>query len=157
MQCFLIFVDFYGIVCKNHKVFSMKQYDTWNEVKKDVESKNLIFTFKVREIYWLKVGQNIGYEVYGKGEEFLRPVLVFRKFSKESFLGIPLTSQIKDDMFHFQFTPISKTKQSSAILSQIKLFSSKRIKSKMGKISTNDFDNLKNSLKKLLDLDDMPL
>lgn len=134
-----------------------ENFDKWNEVKKDVEINNLIFTFKVREIYWIKIGQNIGYEVYGKGEEFLRPVLVFRKFSKESFLGIPLTSSIKNDIFHFEFASINKSKRNYAMLSQIKLFSSKRIKSKMGKISNEDFCNLKIKLKKLLDLDDMPL
>lgn len=134
-----------------------ENFDKWNEVKKDVEINNLIFTFKVREIYWIKIGQNIGYEVYGKGEEFLRPVLVFRKFSKESFLGIPLTSSIKNDIFHFEFASINKSKRNYAMLSQIKLFSSKRIKSKMGKISNVDFCNLKTKLKKLLDLDDMPL
>jgi hypothetical protein len=30
------------------------------------------------------MGQNIGYETQGKGEEFLRPVLIFRKFSKNT-------------------------------------------------------------------------
>ena len=129
------------------------QYDNWNEVKKEIVNDFSIFTFKVREIYWIKVGQNIGYEVYGKGEEFLRPVLVFRKFSKESFLGIPLTSIEKDDMFHFPFTPINNSKKNNAILSQIKLFSSKRIKSKLGKISVLEFEELKIKLKKLLDLD----
>ena len=130
----------------------MKQYDKWNEVKKDIEIQSSIFTFKVREIYWLKVGQNIGYEVYGKGEEFLRPVLIFRKFSKESFLGIPLTSALKNDMFHFEFTPINKSKTNYAMLSQVKLFSSKRIHDKMGKISVDDFEQLKIKLKNLIGL-----
>jgi mRNA-degrading endonuclease toxin of MazEF toxin-antitoxin module len=130
----------------------MKKYDKWNEVKKDIVIKNKNLTFKVREIYWLSVGQNIGYEIYGKGDEYLRPVLILRKFSKESFLGIPLTSVSKNDMFHFEFTPINKVKINYAILSQIKLFSAKRIKSKMGKISQDDFKSLKEKLKVLIDL-----
>lgn len=128
----------------------MNNYDNWNEIKKIIEKKDSIFTFKVREIYWLNVGQNIGYEVYGKGEEFLRPVLIFRKFSKDSFLGIPLTSQPKNDMFHFNFYPMGKDKINSAILSQIKLFSAKRIHDKMGKMSIDDFSELKNKLRELL-------
>ena len=130
----------------------MQEYDKWNKIKKDTEINNSNFIFKVREIYWLKVGQNIGYEVYGKGEEFLRPVLVLRKFSKESFLGIPLTSSHKDDMFHFKFTPINKPKVNYAMLSQIKLFSAKRIHDKMGKISIEDFESLKIKLKDLIGL-----
>ena len=140
-------------ILKNIGYRIMKQFDEWNEVKKDIEIKEFIFTVKVREIYWLKVGQNVGYEVFGKGEEFLRPVLIFKKFSQNSFLGIPLTSKIKDDVFHFNFQPINKLNQNSAILSQLKLFSSKRIKSKFGKISNEDFNNMKIKLKKLLDLD----
>lgn len=130
----------------------MYEYDRWNEIKKEASFQSTQFIFKVREIYWLKVGQNIGYEVYGKGEEFLRPVLILRKFSKESFLGIPLTSAIKDDMFHFKFIPINKSKVNYAMLSQVRLFSSKRIHDKMGKISVEDFGILKEKLKILIGL-----
>ena len=130
----------------------MKKYDEWNEVKKSmIDSKNK-FIFKKREINWVRVGQNVGYEVYGKGEEFLRPVLVFKTFGKDSFLGIPLTSKIKDDIFHFEFTTMNKTKKNYAILSQLKLFSAQRIHDKMGKISIEKFEELKIKLKKLMEL-----
>jgi hypothetical protein len=152
MQYLLLNILNYIIINKKIKASCMQEYDKWNNLKKNLATKNSKFTFKTREIYWLNVGQNLGYEVFGKGEEFLRPVLVFRKFSKESFLGIPLTSQVKNDMFHFNFTPINKEKENSAMLSQLKLFSSKRIHDKMGKISNDDFDNLKVKLKCLLDL-----
>ncbi len=130
----------------------MKEFDNWNEIKKETQDKKVTFIFKVREIYWLKVGQNIGYEVYGKGDDFLRPVLIIRKFSKDSFLGIPLTSSKKDDMFHFEFIPINKQKLNYAMLSQIKLFSAKRIHDKLGKISIKDFENMKIKLKDLIGL-----
>lgn len=130
----------------------MKDYDNWNEIKKETSFQSNFFTFKVREIYWLKVGYNIGYEVYGKGKDYLRPVLVIRKFSKESFLGIPLTSSMKNDMFHYGFYPINKDKKNYAMLSQVKLFSSKRIHDKMGKISVEDFEKLKVKLKELIGL-----
>ncbi len=129
-----------------------EEFDNWNKIKKETQETKITFIFKVREIYWLKVGQNIGYEVYGKGEEFLRPVLILRKFSKDSFLGIPLTSSKKDDMFHFEFTPIHKQKINYAMLSQIKLFSTKRIHDKMGKISIEDFEKMKIKLKDLIGL-----
>lgn len=124
-------------------IFMSEEFDNWNKIKKETQETKIAFIFKVREIYWLKVGQNIGYEVYGKGEEFLRPVLILRKFSKDSFLGIPLTSSKKDDMFHFEFIPIHKEKTNYAMLSQIKLFSAKRIHDKMGKISIEDFEKMK--------------
>ena len=66
----------------------MDKLDEWNEIKKEIVSKNTFFTFKVREIYWLKIGQNVGYETHGKGEEFLRPVLIFRKFDLIVKMGV---------------------------------------------------------------------
>jgi mRNA interferase MazF len=125
-------------------------YDRWNKLKKETHKSELIWTIKVREIYWVKVGQNIGYETNGKGDDFLRPVLIFRKFSKNTFLGIPLTTSIKDDIFHYNFT-YKKGKNSSASLSQIKLFDVKRINQKDGKISSEDFKNLKIKLKNLME------
>ncbi len=51
----------------------MDSFDKWNEIKKCVSTNEERLTFKVREVYWLKLGHNIGYETDGKGEEFLRP------------------------------------------------------------------------------------
>ena len=130
---------------------NIEDFDKWNEVKKDISYKQN-FTFKVREIYWLKLGKNVGYETDGKGCEFLRPVLIFRKFSKDTFLGIPLTTATKNDMFHYKFTLDKNAKINYAILSQIKLFDTSRVKSKLGKISIDDFKNLKLQIKDLLDL-----
>ena len=128
----------------------MKQYDEWNTIKKDISSENKALIFKVREVFWLKVGQNIGYETDGKGKEFLRPVLILRKFSKDTFLGIPLTTSQKDDMFHYKFTLNSNKKINYANLSQIKLFDIKRAKNKLGVISKDDFESLQNKLKRLM-------
>jgi mRNA interferase MazF len=35
--------------------------------------------FKNGEIWWCSIGENIGSEMYGKGEFYRRPVLVIRK------------------------------------------------------------------------------
>jgi len=100
----------------------------------------------------LKVGENVGYETRGKGSEFLRPVLIFRKFGKDTFLGIPLTTSVKNDRFHFIFE-YKANKVSCASLSQIRLFDTRRINQKDGKMRVDDFRALKAKLKKLLELD----
>ena len=127
-----------------------KEYDKWNSIKKDISIREKTLVFKVREIFWLKVGQNIGYETDGKGKDFLRPVLVFRKFSKDTFLGIPLTTASKDDMFHYKFKLNSNGKVNYATLSQIKLFDAKRLHTKLGTISIDDFEKLKVKIRKLI-------
>jgi len=127
----------------------MEEYDKWNEIKKNISKIEIQLTFKVREIYWVKLGQNVGYETDGKGKDFLRPVVVFRKFGKNTFLGIPLTTSEKDDIFHFQFILSQNQKTNYANLSQIKLIDTKRIKSKLGKMSVDDFNNMKIKMKNL--------
>ena len=51
----------------------------------------------------MRMGLNIGYEQDGKGEDFLRPVLILKKFNKRVFLGIPLTKIKKDSHFYHNF------------------------------------------------------
>jgi len=98
----------------------------------------------------VQLGQNIGYETDGKGDKFLRPVLIIRKFSKDSFLGIPLTTSSKNDMFHYKFTISSNQKVNYANLSQVKLFDAKRLDHKLGIIDKIEFQELKNKLKILI-------
>ena len=129
----------------------MKEFDLWNEVKKETNKKNYPLHFKEREIYFIRVGKNIGFEQNGKGKYFLRPVLVLRKFSKYFFVGIPLTSQAKEDMFHFKFS-FRDNRKSYAILSQIRAFDANRLERKIGKMNNDDFLDLKKRLRELLKL-----
>jgi len=128
----------------------MKQFDEWNEVKKDLELSNHNWIIKVREIYWVRVGQNIGYEIYGKDSQFVRPVLIFKRFNKDSFLGIPLTSKEKLNPYYCELNPFHKTKKSYAVLSQLRFYSTKRIKSKFSKISQEEFEIVKDKLGEIL-------
>lgn len=128
-----------------------KTFDTWNKVKKTIHAKKETAYFKEREIYVTTLGSNIGFEQDGKGKGFVRPVLILRKFSRFSFIGIPLTSVKKEDQFHYEFCFI-EGKQSYAILSQLRLFDAKRLERKLGMIPKHDFEMLKKKLKDLMDL-----
>jgi len=125
--------------------------DKWNEIKKQLSIKEKIFSFKERDIFWIHIGENIGYETNGKNKLFLRPVLILKKFSQKTFLGIPLTTAMKNDRFHYEFN-YKKDKVSYANLSQIKLFDAKRIHDKDGRIIIEDFIKLKIKLKELINL-----
>lgn len=95
------------------------------------------------------MGKNIGYEQDGKGDDYLRPVIVLKKFSKDSFLGIPLTSKDKEGIF-YQKVHFHKNRTSTAILSQMKLFDTRRVHYKLGRIRDNDMLELKEKLQKLI-------
>ncbi|DAB31045.1 MAG TPA: hypothetical protein CFH84_00665 [Sulfurimonas sp. UBA12504] len=131
-------------------------FNKWNEIKKETYKSDVKkFGIKQREIYWMKLGQNIGSEEYGKNENFTRPIVIVRKLTSDLFLGIPTTTNIRQnsDYFH-SFEYLDKNKNSikvSAMILQIKTFSIKRLMSKIGWIDKNDFKILQEKSRRLID------
>src|SRR3989344_2005502 len=104
-----------------------KDFDRWNELKKKlhISVKAKDFYFREREIWWCSLGVNIGFEQDGKNDNFERPVLIVKIFNKEVLWIVPLTSRHKDNKYYYKFD--YKNKPQSAILSQVRLISSKRL------------------------------
>jgi mRNA-degrading endonuclease toxin of MazEF toxin-antitoxin module len=127
----------------NTKIYK-KDFDGWNVQKKITDSVENKKTFHEREIWFIKIGENVGFEQNGKGKEFLRPVVIYKKFSKNVFLGIPLTKANREGKFYSSFEFHSKI--STAILSQIRLFDSKRLSYPIGRMSKGDYGRLKEKL-----------
>lgn len=135
----------------------MKNYKDWHNLKSDIENSGQEKKFREREIWWCSLGENIGFEQDEKNEKFERPVLVLRKFNKGMFFGLPLTSKRKEDKFHMGFMVKTKNKdgefeenESFAILSQMRLLSSKRIIRRVVRINENTFAKIEGSFIKLL-------
>ncbi|MEA1956176.1 MAG: type II toxin-antitoxin system PemK/MazF family toxin [Campylobacterota bacterium] len=133
----------------------MKQFNEWNELKKEVDNhKNKKVGFKTRDIFYMNMGENIGFEQNGKGKNFIRPIVVLKVFNREMFFAIPLSSQLKEGKFYYSFEFEKKDKilsKNVALLSQMKIFSSKRLLNKIGTMKIDDFENMKESFKCLLD------
>ena len=130
----------------------MKKYDEWNEVKKRTDDKVIVPNIRQREIYWANIGENIGHEQNGKGHEFMRPLLIFKKFSNNMFFGMPLSTQRKKEgSFFFEFSFIGN-EISTALIVQGKLFDAKRLDRKIGKMSVDDYSELKKKFKGLFDV-----
>jgi len=133
----------------------MQKYDNWNKVKKSTQQNKRKLGIKPREIFWAKIGQNLGDEEYGKGKDFVRPLIIIRQLTGDLFIGVPTTTSQKDnnDYFH-NISYIDKTNQSvnsSAMILQQKVFSKKRILSKIGKVDSDSFKDIIEKLKKLID------
>ena len=126
-------------------------FDKWNNVKKLVHKKKNNVGFKEREIFWLRLGQNIGKEEYGKGNEFQRPVLIVRKLTSSIFIGVPLTSTLKDnDYFHkFEYQTKKGIIENSAMILQLKTFDKNRLMTRIGMINKNDFLEIKKKIGRL--------
>ena len=105
-------------------------FNSWNLKKQRLDKIKNLKTFKEREVLFVRMGKNIGYEQDGKGDEFLRPVLVYKKFNKNQFLGFAMTSQKKEGKFY-----VKLDENSYVILSQIKTYSAKRIKYRQKRVS----------------------
>ena len=125
-----------------------KDFNNWNIVKQKLQTRKLIH-FRQCEIYFISIGQNIGYEVFGKAELFLRPVLVYKKLSKYTFIGIPLTSKVKQGSYFFNFS-YKKDISSTALLNQIRVFDIRRNSYFHGKIKLSDFRKVESKLIQLL-------
>lgn len=127
------------------------KFDEWNEIKKKVDKKEG-FKIKSATIYWVNVGQNVGSEIYGKGGDFLRPVLVVKKIFNHAFIGIPLTSKDKgkNDFLYFKFKDSKDTPQ-TALLAQIRLFDTKRVKSVKSRIPKSVLQEIKDRVKNIFD------
>ena len=61
-----------------------KEYGKWHKKKEVLNERQDIDTifFREKEVWWVALGVNIGFEQDGKGEEFRRPILILKKFKK---------------------------------------------------------------------------
>ena len=125
-----------------------EMFDKWNGIKKKTHQEENRVGFKEREIFWVRLGQNVGAEEFGKGHEFQRPVLIVRKLTHRVFFGIPLTSTIKDNDYFHSFTYRSKKGliTNSAMILQLRVFDKNRLMGRMGMINKNEFIKIKKKI-----------
>lgn len=125
-----------------------KDFDSWNNFKKITENKNRPI-IKEGDIWWCRMGLNIGVEEDGKGENFRRPVLVLKKYSSEIVFVVPLTSQNKNSNWYNKFS--FKGKEQTAVLNQARPIDVKRLDQFMGQLSFNTLREIKEKFLKLLE------
>jgi len=126
----------------------VKDFVGWHTLKTRLDKSDTLPTFKERDIWWCSIGVNIGHEQDGKNILYNRPVLVVRKFNRKIFWGVPLTTKIKNNPYYLQIT--FKGQPQCIILSQLRLWDSKRLANKMGQLSEQQFKTVRSALKLLL-------
>jgi len=126
-----------------------KDFDKWNDKKKETQKIDNTVLFYEREVWWCIVGTNVGVEIDGKHELFLRPVVIARKFNKFMALVVPTTTQDKDNKYYLKVSG-EDGKTYNACLSQIKTISSKRLYRKIGTIKELDYKLLLLSTAKMV-------
>ena len=83
----------------------------------------------------------------GKGDVFSRPVYVYKKLSRDGFVGLPFSTQDKTGSWYIEV--FFKGKKNIANLSQIRLLSSLRMYEKMGSLDEIDIIKIKNGFLRL--------
>ena len=111
--------------------------DWWSQVKRRTQAQESSALFKAGEIWWCRVGLNVGEEVFGKGLELLRPILIFRKNSGNSFLALALTTQEKKGSWYVETTLLGKKRL--AMLHQVRTFDKKRLVRRIGTLDGEQF------------------
>ena len=119
-----------------------KNFQKWHIKKSDLHENQIRIYFHERDIWFASVGANIGFEQDGKGDDFLRPIVVLKKFNNENLWGVFLTSKDKIGKYYFKFYH-DQNRLSTANISQLRLIDSKRLKYKIGVITEVDFYQLK--------------
>lgn len=120
----------------------MKDFQFWHFQKSDIHENKVRVNFHEREVWFAAVGANIGHEEDGKGEKFLRPVIILKKFNNETLWGVFTTKQNRVGKYYFKFE-YRKDDSTTANLSQLRLVDSKRLVYQIGSISEIDFSELK--------------
>lgn len=154
LVCDIDTLEDWEVAEKLYEVAYKDKFDEWNRVKKDLDKKEVI-KFSKRSIYFMSVGQNIGHEVYGKNRLFLRPVLVYKKLTSTTFLGIPLTSKEKNGSYFFTFS-YKKGKKSTALLHQMRVYDIRRSEYLSGYINKNTYENLEKKVKEFAKVTSSP-
>ena len=114
-----------------------KNFDRWNEYKKRLNEKPFLHYVNERDVFWCSLGHNVGHEEDGKNENFERPVLILKKFSRDLVIIAPISSKIREGPFYYQYA--FGMKDSVVLLQHIRSISTKRLLRKMTKVPTTVF------------------
>ncbi len=128
----------------------MKDFDNWNFKKKQIDNNGENKFYHSRDIWWCKLGLNIGYEQDGKDEDFQRPVLIVRGLSKNICIVLPLTTSKEEHKYRVSVGVVDN-KEAKAIISQIKVVDTKRFVEKIGVLDRENFSKIIKSIKGLFD------
>ena len=125
-----------------------QEFEDWNIIKQKVHISCKNIYPKHREIWYISMWKNIGFESNGKGDDFKRPVLILWRIWT-MFLVVSMTTKGKNNHFYFELDRKYFNKNSFITLSQFKTIDKKRFIEKIWKIDENEFQTIKNKIKSL--------
>lgn len=125
-----------------------KQFEEWNRLKQKIEINRKPLIFHEGEVWFCSVGINVGREQDGKNKYFERPILIVRKFNSEMFWAVPLTSKLKETIFHHSF--VRNGRLQIAILSQLSLTDVGRLRRIMFSVNALELNLIRDKIRLLI-------
>jgi len=113
----------------------------WCKIKILLLERSPNILFKEGELWWCVLGRNVGTEIYGKGDNFKRPILILKKLNTGSLFAIPLTSQIKIGSWYVPV--VHDGKERTVILSQARTLDARRLVDRIGTLNHDEFQRIK--------------
>ncbi len=127
----------------------MKNFDIWNEEKKNIDGNGQRRFYRPREIWWCVFGINIGLEQDGSNNDFQRPVLILKDFSRETCLIVPLSTSTYQHKYRISIGKATG-REAVAILSQMRVVDTKRLVDRICVLDEITFDVIRKSTKDML-------
>ena len=120
----------------------LKIFVSWTKIKVKIHLSERKVYPKVREIWWVSLGQNIGVEINGKNDKFERPAVVIKVFNSFGMLVAPISSADKEFKYFVEFVN-NEGEKNFINMSQIRSISSKRFIRKVGELNADDFEKVR--------------
>ncbi len=117
-------------------------FELWSFIKNRIHHQEKFQHPKVGEIWWCSIGMNIGTEIYGKGNDFTRPVLVINAEGSESFIGIPLSSKIRNTKYSYTIKT-NDNKLHTVLFYQIRNFDKRRLVRRVYTLSDSEMNHVR--------------
>jgi hypothetical protein len=123
---------------KNSMQKFIKRFQEWFILKPRLDNSNYYPPkFSQKQVWFCYCGENIGGEISGKGNEFLRPFLILKKLDRYSFVGLPLSTKYKEGDRYLRI--YFKEKLQTIYLHQPRHLDYRRLKYKLGEITDKEF------------------
>lgn len=119
-----------------------RDYVGWYRLKTQIDKQEFLGNFSEREVWWVSLGANIGDEEDGKNKLFERPVLIVRKYSRQLFWALPLSTAQKESRFYHTVSIGVADLNSVVLLSQGRAISSKRLQRRLGRITSVEHESI---------------
>lgn len=124
----------------------MKDFQWWSVMKPKIHDTTINFFPKEREVWFVSLGMNIWSETDGK-TDYRRPVIVLKKVWSLYFC-VPLTTKHKDNIYHYHLGKIA-WKDSSILLSQVKVLDARRFINNIWRIDEQDLLQIKKLIQEM--------